>query len=74
MKKLLENKYFVAFFMGIVTAVIGIILYPLFDILICKFITKSVFEYSVTKHIIEPTIFGFAMGIILYFPFNKNKK
>ena len=52
MKKLLENKYFVAFFMGIVTAVIGIILYPLFDILICKFITKSVFEYSVTKHII----------------------
>ena len=44
----------------------GIVLYPLFDLILCKFITNSEFIYSVHKHIIQPISFGFITGIILW--------
>ena len=71
MNKFTENKYLYTLIFGVVTAIIGIILFPLFDFFICKFFTHSTFVYSVVKHIVEPTIFGFLMAIVLYFPFNK---
>ena len=47
-------------------SIFGMILYPLFDIIICKFITNSKFVYSVNEHIIKPFIFGIIMGIVFW--------
>ena len=74
MNQNIKNKYLYTLLLGIVTAIIGVILFPLFDFLICKFFTHTTFVYSVVKHIVEPTIFGFLMAIVLYFPFKKNKR
>lgn len=47
----------------ITVAVFGMILYPLFDFLLCKFITNSEFTYSVNNHIVEPILFACIFGI-----------
>ena len=48
------------------TALFGIVLYPLFDFIIDKLITKTEFIYSVTKHIVEPIIFATIFGITFW--------
>ena len=53
-------KYLVILIIAV--AVCGMILYPLFDLVLCKFITNSVFEYSVHSHVIQPIIFGCVFG------------
>ncbi len=53
-------KYLVILIIAV--AVCGMILYPLFDLVLCKFITNSVFEYSVYSHVIQPIIFGCVFG------------
>ena len=45
-------------------ALFGIILYPLFDLILCKFITYSDFVYSVHDHIIQPVLFAVIIGLI----------
>ena len=55
-------------------AVFGVILYPLFDFLLCKFFTHSEFVYSVQDHIVEPILFGTIMGTILWGIGKKGKK
>lgn len=47
-------------------AVCGMILYPLFDLILCKFITKSLFEYSVHKHVIQPILFAVIYGVTFW--------
>lgn len=75
MKKISENKLLYALCFAIATSIMGMILYPLFDYLLCKFITHSQFTYSVHQHIIEPIIFGFIVAIVLELPFlNKKDK
>lgn len=46
--------------------VVGIILYPLFDLVLCNFITHSVFHYSIHSYIIQPIIFGIIMGTVIW--------
>lgn len=56
----------------IAISIMGIILYPLFDLVCCKFITNSEFVYSIHSHIIYPISFGFIMGTINWL-IEKNK-
>ena len=46
----------------ITVSICGMILYPLFDLILCKFITNSEFVYSVHSYIIQPILFGFFFG------------
>ena len=57
-------KYLV--FQIIVLCLVGIILYPIFDLLLCKFITNSTFAYSIHSYIIQPIIFGIIIGIVIW--------
>ena len=74
MKKIENNKWLYTLFLAITTSIFGMILYPLFDYLLAKFITHSTFVYSVEQHIISPIIFGFVVSIVLYFINNKKDK
>ena len=65
------KEYLIA--LVIAVAVCGMILYPLFDFILCKFITNSNFEYSVHQHIIQPILFAFIYGIV-YWLFDKKRK
>ena len=47
-------------------AIFGIILYPLFDLILCKFITNSEFVYSFHKYIIQPILFSGILGTTLW--------
>lgn len=44
----------------------GMILYPLFDIIYCKFITNNEFVYSVNGYLIKPLLFGIILGIVFW--------
>lgn len=57
-------KYLVIWIFSI--AIFEMILYPLFDLIICKFITNSRFIYSVNEHIIKPIFFGIILGLVLW--------
>ena len=55
-----STKYFIM--LAVATAVCGVIIYPILDLIVCKLITNSQFEYSVVDHVIEPIIFGIVFG------------
>ena len=58
----------------IAVSLFGIILYPLFDLILCNFITNSEFKYSVYSHIVQPVLFGCIFGVVSFlFYRNKNK-
>lgn len=59
-----SKKYLV--FLIVAVAICGMILYPLFDLILCKFITNSNFDYSIHKHVIQPTLFAFIYGITFW--------
>jgi len=42
------------------------IIYPLFDLILCKFITNTEFAYSFKSYIIQPIIAGTIAGIVLW--------
>lgn len=50
----------------IAVALCGMILYPLFDLIYCKLITNSDFEYSFYKHIIQPILFAIIYSITFW--------
>ena len=66
-----SKKYLV--FLIAAVAICGMILYPLFDLILCKFITNFNFDYSVHKHIIQPILFAFIYGIT-FWSLDKKKK
>ena len=65
------TKYLVALVVAI--ALCGMILYPLFDLILCKFITNSEFSYSVHQHIFQPILFAIIYGIV-YWSVDKKRK
>ena len=65
-------KYFIM--IAVATAVCGIIIYPILDLIVCKFITNSEFEYSVLDHVIEPVLFGFVFGVSFWVGTKVSKK
>lgn len=50
----------------IMIAICGIIIYPFFDLIICKLLTHSKFIYSVKSHVIQPVISAVIAGTILW--------
>lgn len=75
MKKIKENRWLYTLCFAIATSIMGIILYPLFDYLLCKYITNSQFVYSAYQYIVQPILFGFIVSFVIYAPlFNRNKK
>ena len=50
----------------ITTILAAMIIFPLLDFLWSKFITRSEFNYSIMKHIIDPIIFGCIFGLITW--------
>ena len=64
-------KYLVTLILAV--AGYGIILYPLFDFVLCKFIKKTIFEYSIHQHIIQPILFALAYGITFWLLDKKRK-
>lgn len=64
-------KYLVVLIIAV--AICGMILYPLFDFILCKFITNSNFDYSVHQHLIQPILFAIIYGIV-YWLFDKRNK
>ena len=73
MKNLNENRGLFIFAYGISTAIMGMVIYPLFDFLLCKFITNSTFKYTVADHVIEPITFGFIFALVYSFVVIKKK-
>lgn len=59
-----SKKYLI--FLIVAVAICGMVLYPLFDLILCKFITNSNFDYSVHKHVIQPILFAFIYGITFW--------
>ena len=57
-------KYLLALIFTI--SIFGMILYPIFDLIIYKFITHVEFSYSISKYIVEPIIVGFFMGMVFW--------
>ena len=64
-------KYLVSLIISV--ALCGMILYPLFDLVLCKFITKSIFEYSIHRHVIQPISFAFIYGLTIWLIDKKRK-
>ena len=56
-------KYLIVLIIAV--AVCGLILYPLLDIIYCKF-TKTIFEYKIYEHLIQPIIFAIIFGITFW--------
>ena len=44
----------------------GMILYPIFDLILCNLITKSEFVYSVHSYIAQPISFGVILGTVFW--------
>ena len=53
-------------------AVFGMILYPIFDLIYCKFITNSEFAYNFHKYIIQPISFAAISGTVFWVVDKKN--
>ena len=62
MKKIEKESITYLLLLIILTAVFGMILYPLLDFIICKFIINTPFIYSVYSYIMKPTIFACVFG------------
>jgi hypothetical protein len=58
----------------LMVALFGIILYPLFDLILCKFITNTEFTYSIHSHIIQPIIFACVYGTTFWLLDKKNNR
>ena len=57
-------KYLIALIF--VISIFGMILYPIYDLIIFKLITHVEFSYSISKYIVEPIIVGFFMGMVFW--------
>ena len=64
MKKIEENKLLFILVYSFATGLMGVILYPLFDLLFCKFFTNTEFVYSVSTHILSPISFGIVFSVV----------
>ena len=64
-------KYLIALIIAV--AIFGMLLYPLFDFILCKFIKHSNFGYSVHQHIIQPILFAFVYGVVYWLVDKKRK-
>ena len=64
MSKTISNPFlqFVAYFIS--CAIAGMIIWPLFDWIICLVFTHSDFSYSVNEYIVQPILFAVVIAIV----------
>ena len=74
MKKLKKNKVLYIIVFGLIVGVVGMIIYPILDLIICKFFTNTKFVWSVYNYIIEPFGFGMIFSIVYCVLFEFRKK
>ena len=48
------------------TAIVAMIIWPLFDLFYCGVIEHSEFHYSVFDHIVEPIIFAIVISLVFW--------
>ena len=77
MKKIDKVKFFIAFFLLI--AVVGVIMFPLVEWIICKVFTHTAFTYSAVEHIVKPVGIALVVSAVVtmtvkWDKVNKNKK
>ena len=73
MKNIEKNSITYLILLIITISICGIILYPLFDLILCNFITNSKFTYSIQNHIIDQMLFGVIFGIVSWVVDKKKK-
>ena len=64
-------KYLIVLIIAV--ALCGMLLYPIFDLVYFKLITKTEFAYSVNSYIIQPILFGCIFGTTFWL-INKQEK
>ena len=74
MKKQKNSKWLKVLIFWIAVSVLGIIIYPLYDLLLCKFITDSKFFYSEYHHLVQPVLFGTFVSLVVYLPLTSKNK
>ena len=72
MKKIERGTIKYLVYLIVLTTLFGFILYPLFDYIGCKLFLNTNFVYSVSKHVVQPFIFGIIYGIT-YWNLDKRK-
>ena len=65
-------KHLILFIITI--SICGMIIYPLFDLFFCKFITNSEFAYSFKSHVIQPITAAIIAGTVLWVVEKKSNK
>ena len=73
MKKLEDKKGLFTIVMILVTIVMAMIIYPLFDLILSNF-TNEKFEYSITDHVVSPIVFGVTFGLVYSLLYFRKKK
>ena len=53
--------------------IFSVILYPLFDIIFCKFIVKTEFVYTVQDYVLQPLLSSVICGLIIWAVDRKKK-
>ena len=64
MEKLKKNKFLYIIVFGLIVGVVGMIIYPIFDLIICKIFTNTKFVWNVYNYIIKPLEFGMIFSIV----------
>ncbi|MBQ6497166.1 MAG: hypothetical protein IJI58_00420 [Bacilli bacterium] len=66
MKKIKKGNKEHLIILIVAISIMGIILYPIFDLILARCITNSSFVYSIHSHIIQPIIFGCTTGTVFW--------
>lgn len=74
MNKLKKNKILYIIIFCLTVGIMGFIIYPLLDYMICKFITHSKFVYTIHDYIIRPLEFGMIFSVLYCLLFEFRKK
>ena len=67
MKKVEKGSKTELFSQMIATVIAGLVIWPLFDFILCVVFTHSDFKYSIIDHVVEPIIFGVVVGFAFWY-------
>lgn len=73
MKKIERGSIMHLIILIIMISICGMIIYPIFDFILSKFITNSKFVYTVKSDIIQPIISGVIAGLVIWIVDKKAK-
>ena len=74
MRKIRESKLIGTLVFTLMAAIVGIILRPVLDWLMCKYIFHTKFYYAEWKHIVQPVVVAIFVGVVVYLPFFSSRK